>query len=149
MWEKLVVCFGENIKVQNVANIVLAWVVVWWWTKCFFFVFFFGASSHFQSKNFSPQYLLCFKACLWMTTTVCSRSIKEKLITGDSWAKQHLWQFKKELATIDYATGWRHSTNNMKCQIWNSVSVIFKNKCLHHHLRRRSWYAAILEKSIQ
>lgn len=28
MWEKLVVCFGENIKVQNVANMVLAWVVV-------------------------------------------------------------------------------------------------------------------------
>lgn len=28
MWGKLVVCFGENIKVQNVANIVLAWVVV-------------------------------------------------------------------------------------------------------------------------
>lgn len=27
MWEKLDVCFGENIKVQNVANIVLAWVV--------------------------------------------------------------------------------------------------------------------------
>lgn len=33
MWEKLVVCFGENIKVQNVANIVLARVVVWWWTQ--------------------------------------------------------------------------------------------------------------------
>lgn len=28
MWENLVVCFGENIKVQNVANIILAWVVV-------------------------------------------------------------------------------------------------------------------------